>query len=56
MNIIPYTQGQRCSICLDDFKACSSIKLRVNDTTCDSEIYEFKMTGSTAALNFVSKP
>ena len=42
--------------CLDDFKACSSIKLRVNDTTCDSGIYEFKMTGSTAALNFVSKP
>jgi len=38
---------------LADFKAASSIRIRVNDTTCDTEIYEFKMTGSTAAFNTV---
>jgi hypothetical protein len=39
---------------LADFKAASSIRIRVNDTTCDTEIYEFKMTGSTAAFNRVT--
>ena len=39
--------------CLADFKACSSVKIRINDTACDSEIYEFNMSGSTAALKFV---
>jgi hypothetical protein len=38
---------------LADFKAASSIRIRVNDTTCDTEIYEFKMTGSTAAFNAI---
>jgi len=39
---------------LADFKAASSVRIRINDTTCDSEIYEFKMTGSTAAYNAIS--
>jgi hypothetical protein len=39
---------------LADFKAASSVIIRVNDTTCDTEIYEFKMTGSTAAFNTVT--
>ena len=39
---------------LADFKAASSVKIRVNDITCDTEIYEFKMTGSTAAYNAIS--
>jgi hypothetical protein len=39
---------------LADFKAASSVRIRVNDTTCDTEIYEFKMTGSTAAFNTVT--
>jgi hypothetical protein len=39
---------------LADFKAATSIRIRVNDTTCDTEIYEFKMTGSTAAFNTVT--
>ena len=39
---------------LADFKAASAVRIRVNDTTCDTEIYEFKMTGSTAAFNTVS--
>ena len=39
---------------LADFKAATTIRIRVNDTTCDTEIYEFKMTGSTAAFNTVT--
>jgi hypothetical protein len=39
---------------LADFKAASSVRIRVNDKTCDTEIYEFKMTGSTAAFNRVT--
>ena len=39
--------------CLDDFKASSMIKMRVNDITCGTVIYEFKMSGSTAACNFM---
>jgi len=38
---------------LEDFKNASSVKIRINDTVCDTEIYEFKMTGSTAAFNAV---
>jgi hypothetical protein len=39
--------------CLADFKACSSVKIRINDTACSSEVYTFNMSGSTAALKFV---
>ena len=41
---------------LADFKAAKSVKIRVNDTTCDTEIYEFNMTGSTAAYTSISNP
>jgi len=41
---------------LSSFKTASSIKIRINDTTCDSEIYEFKMSGSTTAYNYVVAP
>jgi len=41
---------------LTSFKSASSIKIRINDTTCDSEIYEFKMSGSTSAYNYVVAP
>ena len=39
--------------CLADFKSCTTLKVRVNDTACTTETYEFKMSGSTAALNFM---
>ena len=39
--------------CLADFKDCSSVKIRLNDTTCGSIIYQFNMSGSTSALNFM---
>lgn len=41
--------------CFSDFKACTALKLRINDATCGSDSFDFKMSGSTAALNFVSK-
>lgn len=41
---------------LADFKAASSVKIRINDTTCGTEIYEFKMAGSTAAYDYISNP
>ena len=39
--------------CLVDFKECTSVKIRINDTTCGSEIYQFNMSGSTSALKFI---
>jgi hypothetical protein len=39
--------------CLADFKACNILKLRINDTSCGADIFQFKMSGSTAALNYV---
>jgi len=37
----------------NDFLNSSSVKIRVNESYCTSEIYEFNMTGSTAAYNFI---
>jgi hypothetical protein len=42
-----------------DFKAASTIKIRINDFDCSETIktmYTFSMSGSTAAVNYVSKP
>ena len=38
------------------FKTASLVKVRINDTTCDVVIYEFKMSGSKAAYNYVVAP
>lgn len=35
-----------------DFLNASSVKIRINETYCDSEIYQFNMSGSTEAFNF----
>ena len=43
------------SLILDDFKASSKVKIRVYDHVCDTETFEFKMSGSTAAYNAVLK-
>jgi hypothetical protein len=42
-----------------DFKAASTIKIRINDFDCSETIktlYTYSMSGSTAAVNYVSKP
>lgn len=38
-----------------DFKEASVIKIRVNETYCTSEIYNFKTGNSKAAYNFMVK-
>ena len=38
------------------FKASSSVKIRINDATCGVVTYEFKMSGSTTAYNYVVAP
>lgn len=38
---------------LDDFKAATSVKIRIRQTYCDEQIYEYNMAGSTKALNFM---
>lgn len=35
------------------FKACTKMKIRLNYTDCSPEVYEFNMSGSAAALNFI---
>lgn len=40
----------------DDFLKATLVKLRFNESHCQSDYYEFKMTGSKAALDFISKP
>jgi hypothetical protein len=43
---------------ISDFKNATSVKLRITDTDeCnDGQIYTFKMSGSTASINFVTTP
>ena len=48
--LIPNMLGDNC---LNDFKTCTSLKLRINDVSCSEEVYEFNMSGSTAALKFI---
>jgi hypothetical protein len=38
---------------LESFKKCSSVKIRVNESTCTNEIYSFNMSKSTSALNYI---
>ncbi len=38
------------------FKKCSKLKIRVNESYCTTGYYEFNMTKSTSALEFMSKP
>ena len=39
---------------LDNFKKCSSFLIRINESHCTDEFYVFNMTGSTAAVSFMS--
>lgn len=38
---------------LKDFLNASSVKIRINESYCENEIYQFNMSGSTAAYNFI---
>ena len=39
---------------LQAFKTCSTLKIRINDSICGTEIYSFKMSGSTSAISFIT--
>ena len=38
---------------IEEFKNCTMLKIRVNESYCDTETYFFNMKGSTAALNYI---
>jgi len=38
-----------------DFLNATSIKLRVNETYCENEYYQFNMSGSTSAYKFITQ-
>jgi len=38
-----------------DFLAASKVKIRANESYCDTDYYTFVMSGSTAAYNFLNK-
>jgi hypothetical protein len=38
---------------LEDFKNCSSLRIRVNESVCTNDLYNFNMTNSTAAFNYI---
>jgi hypothetical protein len=37
----------------DSFKKCSVLKVRINETYCDTDTYSFNMSKSTSAVNFI---
>ena len=39
---------------LNDFKKCSSVVMRINESHCEDEYYTFNMSGSTRAVEFMS--
>ena len=38
-----------------DFLNATNVKIRVNEEFCPTDIYEFNMSGSTSAFNFLKK-
>lgn len=38
------------------FKKCSKLKIRINESYCTNSYYEFNMSKSSSALEFMSKP
>ena len=53
--VVFFTLDFMNSVAVDDFKDCSLVKFRINDTTCESGIYTFNMSGSTAALKYIQQ-
>lgn len=53
--VIFFTWDLMGSLAAEDFKDCSTLKVRVNDTVCGESIYTFNMSGSTLALKYIQK-
>lgn len=43
------------AVFLMEFKKCSKMVLRINESVCTDDYYEFNMSGSTRAVEFISK-
>ena len=39
---------------INDFKTCSTLKIRINDSVCETETYSFIMSGSQSAISFIT--
>ena len=39
---------------INDFKTCSTLKIRINDSVCETETYSFNMGGSQSAISFIT--
>ena len=53
-DIIFLTADLMNSELLESFQKCSILKVRINQTYCDTETYSFNMSKSTSALNFIN--
>jgi hypothetical protein len=42
------------SLMVQDFKTCSTLKVRLNDSICGTKTYTFSMSGSQSAINFIT--
>ena len=38
---------------LDTFKLASTMRVRINESKCDTSVYEYKMTNGKAAFNYI---
>jgi len=52
-NCIFFTTDLMNEEMLNSFKLCSVLKVRINESHCESNIYSFNMSKSTSALNFM---
>ena len=52
-NILFLVEDMSTSDAILDFLNASSIKLRVNESHCDTKYYQFNMSGSTSAYKFI---
>ena len=43
------------TVFLMEFKKCSKMIIRINESFCENDYYEFNMSGSTRAVDFMSK-
>ena len=48
-----FTEDLATSNAFEDFKACTYVKVRVNESYCDNEVYNFNMSKSTTAYNYI---
>ena len=50
-----FTMNLKNEVFFKDFLNATSVKIRINETYCDNETYQFNMAGSTSAFNFLNK-